>query len=92
MFNHKKVDSLEKRVKKLEARVKELEERKDDFFGEDISIPWNLYPARGRWDKLLDYLGVEYWEDNEKRSGFRRKKRGSYKKRSKRGRSKKKTN
>ena len=122
MFNHKKIEHLERdiarlrngimeEIKSLRERVRAIEKQNKKFFGGDpedgcaeikpsrgglaelIYYTFsNEESSRGLWDKLLDYLGIEYWEDTEKRSGFRKKTRKIYKRRTKRGRPKKKSN
>lgn len=77
--------SLKKRIKVLEKKNKEMFEGEQKM-PTDFLFPFSTitFPTGGLWDKLLDYLGIEYFKEEEK-SGFRsvHKKRGHYKKQAK---------
>lgn len=83
MFNYKEIASLKERVNHLEEemeilhdKVKVMENNNERFFGKERGNPWSWTTIHvdGIWDKLLDYLGIEYFEKEEKYSGFRKKK------------------
>ena len=76
MFNNKKIKELEEELKEFGERVKLLEDGNEKLWGGwgsekgvgEFSITFTFHA--GLWDKLMNYLGIEYFE--EEKSSFRK--------------------